>query len=284
MQKSANLILAIVIAFTLALFPCIAFAAADDTLSSSASVEAAGESTASSEPADAVAASAVSSASAAAAASAAVTVAEDAKADAEKQDGKEAEGVVTQCSTAVTSEVEGASSAAAAKVESVEVRKEKAAAHEVAKVSKLLSYDPAAIEAIGCQQKSGHTICCPSYACAYADAVLDGTVRDHAYYCCSCCTWPDWGGGGSSFRCVGSDEQLLREAYDQIAAGKPTVVHVSWSGGEHWIALIGYENATDPDHLTLANFIALDPIDGAQINAASKYALFGDGCEHVSSR
>lgn len=154
----------------------------------------------------------------------------------------------------------------------------------VAKAQKLLSYDPAALAAIGTQESTGHSICCPSFACAFADAVIDGTIHDHGYYSCSCCTWTDWGGGDSSDRCVGSDEQLLREAYDQISAGKPTVIHVSWSGGEHWIALIGYENATDPDHLTLSNFIALDPWDGAQLNAGSKYSLYGDGCEHISER
>lgn len=148
----------------------------------------------------------------------------------------------------------------------------------------VLAYDRALIEQIGTQEKTGHTICCPSFSCAYADAVLDGTVHDHSYYTCSCCTWPDWGGRQSSFRCVGTDEKLLREAYDQIAAGKPTVIHVSASYGEHWIALIGYENVEDPDHLTLANFRALDPWDGEEINAASRYALYGDGCEHISSR
>lgn len=152
------------------------------------------------------------------------------------------------------------------------------------KANKVLSYDPADIAAIGNQNESGHTICCPSYACAYADAVLDGTVNDHSYYTCSCCTWQDWGGGGSSYRCVGTDEDVLREAYDQISAGKPVVTHVSWEWGEHWIALIGYQNVEDPDHLTLDNFIALNPSDGAQIVASSGYALYGDGCQHVSDR
>lgn len=148
----------------------------------------------------------------------------------------------------------------------------------------VLPYDPADIAAIGNQNESGHTICCPSYACAYADAVLDGTVNDHSYYTCSCCMWQDWGGGDSSYRCVGSDEEVLREAYDQISSGKPVVTHVSWEYGEHWIALIGYQNVTDPDHLTLDNFIALNPSDGAQIVASSGYTLYGDGCQHVSER
>lgn len=155
---------------------------------------------------------------------------------------------------------------------------------EAEKANKVLAYDPAAIEQIGNQLSSGHSICCPSFSCAYADAVLDGTIHDHSYYCCYSCRWADWGGGNSAFRCVGSDEQLLREAYDQIAAGAPTVIHVYGPYGGHWIALIGYQNVEDPDCLTLDNFVALDPANGAQIVASEKYVLYGDGCEHISER
>ena len=149
---------------------------------------------------------------------------------------------------------------------------------------KLLEYNPDDLAAVGTQESTGHSICCPSFSCAYADAVLDGTVHDHYYYGCSCCMWTDWGGGNSSYRCVGSDEELLREAYDEISAGRPTVIHVSAGYGEHWIALIGYTDAVDPDNLTLANFIALDPWDGAQIIASDRFSLYGDGCEHISER
>ena len=149
---------------------------------------------------------------------------------------------------------------------------------------KILAYNKADIRAIGTQEKTGHTICCPSFSCAYGDAVIDGTVHDHSYYTCSCCTWNDWGGGGSWNRCVGTNDELLHEAYDQISAGKPTVIHVTGGSGEHWICLIGYKNANDPDHLTLDNFIALDPWDGAQITASDRWSLYGDGCEHISSR
>lgn len=150
--------------------------------------------------------------------------------------------------------------------------------------NKLLAYDPADIAAIGTQEETGHSICCPSFSCAYADAVMDGTVHEHEYYTCSNCSWTDWGGGDSWDRCVGDDEELLREAYDQISAGRPTVIHLSASYGEHWVALIGYQNVTDPDHLTLDNFIALDPWDGEQIVASDRFELYGDGCEHVSER
>lgn len=151
--------------------------------------------------------------------------------------------------------------------------------------TKVLAYNREDIDAIGCQNESGHTTCCPSFSCAYADAVLDGTVNDHSYYVCYSCCWTDWGGGGSWDRSVGGDEDVLREAYYQISAGKPTVVHVrgEYTSG-HWIALIGFVDAVDPDHLDLSNFIALDPTDGQQINAAERYVLYGDGLQHISER
>lgn len=174
--------------------------------------------------------------------------------------------------------------AAAAKMAQAVQDAEAARAQEEKKHDYTIAYDRSLIDAIGTQEQTGHDICCPSFSCAYADAVLDGTLHDHAYYTCSCCTWTDWGGGGSFDRCVGSDEQLLREAYDQIASGRPTVIHVSAGTGEHWIALIGYQNVDDPDCLTLANFVALDPWDGVQIVASDRYVLYGDGCEHISER
>ena len=116
----------------------------------------------------------------------------------------------------------------------------------------------------------------------YGDAILTGQANDHGAYGCGCCTWPGWGGGNSSFRSLGSDEALLREAYDEIAAGRPTVVHVAGPYGEHWICLMGYQGVEDPDALSLDNFIALDPANGLEVTASYRYAPYGDACEHVS--
>lgn len=148
--------------------------------------------------------------------------------------------------------------------------------------NRTLSYDPALIAAIGSQSSTGHWICCPGFSCAYGDAIIHGIANSHASYGCGCCTWPGWGGGNSSFRSLGSDQALLREAYDSISSGKPTVIHVAGASGEHWICLMGYRDVQDPDNLSLGNFIALDPVDGAQIIASDRYALYGDACEHVS--
>ncbi|WP_241963655.1 hypothetical protein [Gordonibacter sp. 28C] len=159
---------------------------------------------------------------------------------------------------------------------------ERAAAAEAQRTDKTLPYDPALIATIGNQAGGGHTVCCPGYACAYGDAVLTGQATDHAAYGCGCCTWPGWGGGNSSFRSLGSDAALLREAYDEIAAGRPTVMHVSGPYGEHWICIVGYRDAQDPDTLTLDNFVALDPANGQEVVASYRYVPYGDACEHVS--
>lgn len=146
----------------------------------------------------------------------------------------------------------------------------------------ILSYDRSLIQAIGTQESTGHGSCCPCFSCAYGDAVIYGVANSHQSYGCGMCRWPGWGGGGSSFRSLGTDQALLREAYDSIQAGKPTVVHVTSGSGQHWICLIGYKNVADPNNLTLENFVALDPWDGAEFVASDRYRLYGDHCEHVS--
>ena len=42
--------------------------------------------------------------------------------------------------------------------------------------------------------------------------------------------------------------------------------------------------STPAEQATLDNFIALDPWDGAELTASERYSLYGDGCEHLSSR
>lgn len=148
---------------------------------------------------------------------------------------------------------------------------------------KTLSCDPALLAAIGTQESTGHSICCAAFACAIGDAYANGIAQSHAYYGCTCCTWPGWGGGNSSFRDLGSSQALLAEAYEQIRAGKPTVVHVAASYGGHWVTFVGYQNVTDPSALTLDNFICIDPWDGAQVTVSERFSLYGDNCQHISS-
>lgn len=186
---------------------------------------------------------------------------------------------------ALSSALEAAASNADAIVQTrieAEQRALELAWQEAERRDKRLEYDPALIEAIGSQSADGHWGCCPGYSCAYGDAIITGQATDHSAYTCHCCTWPGWGGGNSSFRSLGSNAALLGEAYDEIAAGRPTVIHVAGSSGEHWICLMGYRDVEDAGNLTLDNFYALDPVTGTEIVASDGYVLYGDFCEHVS--
>lgn len=186
---------------------------------------------------------------------------------------------------ALSSALEAAASNADAIVQTrveAEQRALELARQEAEKRDKRLEYDPALIEVIGNQTADGHWGCCPGYSCAYGDAIITGQATDHSAYTCHCCTWPGWGGGNSSFRSLGSNAALLGEAYSEIAAGRPTVIHVAGSSGEHWICLMGYRDVEDAGNLSLDNFYALDPVTGSEIVASDGYVLYGDFCEHVS--
>lgn len=188
---------------------------------------------------------------------------------------------------ALSSALAAAASSADALVQTrveAEQRALELARQEAERRDKRLGYDPALIEAVGSQTADGHWGCCPGYSCAYGDAIITGRAVDHSAYTCRCCTWPGWGGGNSSFRSLGSNAALLGEAYAEIAAGRPTVVHVAGSSGEHWICLMGYRDVEDAASLSLDNFLALDPVTGSEIVASDGYVLYGDFCEHVSDR
>ncbi len=197
-------------------------------------------------------------------------------------DGAEGASFAGLAASAAAGAVSPALEAAASGAEDVEFAKLEAADRALEQRDKRLTYDPALIEAVGNQTDDGHWGCCPGYSCAYGDAIITGRAIDHSAYSCRCCTWPGWGGGDSSFRSLGSNQALLREAYDEIAAGRPTVVHVAGPSGEHWICLMGYRGVEDADALSLDSFLAIDPVSGAEIAASDGYALYGDFCEHVS--
>lgn len=182
-----------------------------------------------------------------------------------------------QASVVTTSDVVAAVQEAytAAQVEAERVAREESA-------NKTLPVNWDLISAIGTQETTGHSSCCPGFACAYGDAIVRGVANGHAAYGCGCCTWPGWGGGNSSFRSLGSSQAVLREAYDQIQAGYPVVTHVSASYGQHWVTLVGYQNVEDPNALSTVNFVCIDPWDGRMFTLSDMFVLYGDNCQHVS--
>ena len=71
-------------------------------------------------------------------------------------------------------------------------------------------------------------------------------------------TWAQWSLEGGSGRGFDSDELLMARMKAEIDAGRPCVLHVAYSGGQHWLLFYRY---TD-DGTEFGDFISADPWDG----------------------
>lgn len=144
--------------------------------------------------------------------------------------------------------------------------------------NRTLSYNVNLIKAIG-HQSTGNTLekkACASYALAYCNAILnDSAPSPRSYWMSNTdvnCVWSK-GGYTCSAGGYGSELAVLQAAYSQIVAGRPCILHVTGNTEQHWLCVIGYKNVTSMQNLTVTNFIAIDPWDGAVITVSSKYKL-----------
>ena len=64
------------------------------------------------------------------------------------------------------------------------------------------------------------------------------------------------------------------EIYDKLRAGKPTLVHYTYSTGQHWVCITGVRAGVNTSELTYADFTAIDPYYGTE-RALSKCSMFG---------
>lgn len=65
--------------------------------------------------------------------------------------------------------------------------------------------------------------------------------------------------------CKWTPEQIRERTYQELIQGKPVVVRVqspSSESGGHSVAVVGLKNGADPNHLTDADFLVMDPADG----------------------
>ena len=144
-----------------------------------------------------------------------------------------------------------------------------------AAASKTLPYNSSHIAGVGKQSgNSAHGSCCACYACAYGDTMFMKSVQNHTQYGCGNCGWKNWG----TQRSDGS----LRIVYDQINSGKPVVMHVannsSWgtAGNQHWVLVIGYQNVSNADSISMGNLLVLDPWDASVVVASKRYNRHSD--------
>ncbi len=127
------------------------------------------------------------------------------------------------------------------------------------------------IKGTGHQSVSGP---CGCYALAYCRDILDnksyswtkfsyeGYVESWGRYGYTV----SWSKGNYAAAAKSTVKATLKAVYDQINNGRPAILHVKGgrSTGQHWVAVVGYQNVTDTDNLTYNNFLIIDSV-------ASKY-------------
>lgn len=135
---------------------------------------------------------------------------------------------------------------------------------ELASDSCKLAYDENLIKQLGIQNGPWSGACL-GYAAAYCQMITTGQYH----------SWAEFDGNGGydesnfygrnmtgEFDCWNYYDQqsTLRALYDAINAGHPCIVYVTTtSGNQHWVAVVGYENVSDPNNLSPESFIMLDP-------------------------
>ncbi len=162
----------------------------------------------------------------------------------------------------------------------------------------MLSFNDGQILSIGNQTASK----CSLYALRYARTILDGTASSGAGMWSNGAVWS--AGGYSGFS--GDLSACLNKIYSELTAGRPVIVHLknttvsgvskhqnristeeyhlTGAGWQvvnyphiatsdtygHWICVVGFDSAADPNALKESDFFALDP---ARVSANGTLAL-----------
>ena len=162
----------------------------------------------------------------------------------------------------------------------------------------VLSFDTSQILSIG-NQAPGQ---CSLYALRYARTILDGATNSGAGMWSNGAVWSAGGYTGFS----GDLSACLTKIYTELAAGHPVIVHLqnttvsgvskhtnrtsteeyhlTGSGWDvvnyphistsstygHWVCVVGFDTAADPNNLQESDFFALDP---ARVSANGTLAL-----------
>lgn len=146
----------------------------------------------------------------------------------------------------------------------------------VGDVNKTLFYNSDLVAKIG-HQSMGNALekkACASYALAYCNAIVKGkVVNPHSYWLGEKTVDCVWSKGNYTTSAYASEKEVLGQAYAQISAGFPCILHVTGKTEQHWITLIGYKNALLINSLTTENFVAIDPWDGETFTVSERYKV-----------
>ncbi len=117
------------------------------------------------------------------------------------------------------------------------------------------------LKSVGAQDRNG--VACSCFALAYCRTILDGKAHSFSEYnkYGNSQTNVDciWGNGNATKRTANSAKAVLKACYDYVNSNTPVVIHVNTSTGQHWVAVVGYQNVSDSNNMSYNNLIIIDP-------------------------
>lgn len=137
-----------------------------------------------------------------------------------------------------------------------------------------------------------YTYTCACYALAYCRTMLDNSVHYYSeynrygadQYNASCV----WGWGDYSTKAASNRAGVFKACYDSINNDRPIIIHLNHSKyGQHWVAVVGYQNVSDVNSMTESNLLVIDSIHGFKgtpetlsgytLNTSYRYAVANSG-------
>ena len=105
--------------------------------------------------------------------------------------------------------------------------------------------------------------------CAYAygiglSIVLKQNVNPMQFYYDGLAHY-DWGRVGAYH------SYNATEIYNALKNGKPTMVHYTYSGGQHWVLIVGIKNGANINNIQYSDFICIDSATGSEYALTSAY-------------
>lgn len=125
------------------------------------------------------------------------------------------------------------------------------------------------VNSVGCQTWKSYNNwdwMCGAYCTAYARSYIDNNIRYAGDFWCA--QGAKWGAGGGRSMKLGSNDQMLSQAKASLDNGRPCVLTVNSSYGQHYVLAIYYNGSGS----STGDFVVVDPWNGA-IKSLGNYTL-----------
>ena len=126
---------------------------------------------------------------------------------------------------------------------------------------KILQIDQNLINQVGNQTQNSSA--CGCFSMAYCRTILDGRVRYYTEFNNGGTSgYAIWSKANYSERTSTDNQAVFRNIIENIDAGSPVIVYCGYTGRyssfDHYVAIVGYQNVTNINNLSSANFLMYD--------------------------